>query len=1017
MPDPSFIIVFRASLSTLTCRVKAVLCTLWMFLVASQGSSQITTQYFHTETFSLEQGLNHTVILDFQPDHNGFLWIHTVGSLQLFDGKNFVNMNPVLGEEPLTGNFNNTNSDEIYFLSKNKLYRLNEDQYEGKPAPHTELPQLPDIQSTYTFLYENGQDLFIWDRADSLYQIDKKKLRLISKFLLPIRPNKQIGFAEIMPAASHQDSIEFVATDSVLYYFDLKTGKMIPRVKFERIESMTKLAKDTIIALGVENMYMYSSTGIKKLPLPENGQLFLSDLLLQADQHSLLIVLRNSIYRFDTQLMRFVSKYHTAGGDAVLDFKLRMMKKDSQGNLYISTFNKGLLKLHSRNTGFSYIGTSAAKKTFVKCLNGSDSNNLILMGTIDDGLLLFDTSGTLLKQITEFPGGKKEKYIWAILKISDTQFIIFTDYAYILNTADRTFTLTKIDAFDASWISYYNQTIENPIDQKYYLSVYKGLLRFTKPKELQMEYEPSHVLNGSHAIAAFESGYISSFKDQLVQFDPDFNRITASWKLPSFGFSRCIIQYAENKVLLGTDLGLYLISMAKEELKIDRIYDKMVYAILPGQQAKEFWFSTDYGLYRLNAAMQLSHYSKESGLQENEFNTNSCYKSLSGKLYFGGINGITAFYPSAVNESKDHVLTYISKLTVNNEVVTRYIMQESVSDFTFSHNDNNIGIELLAKGSKSPASYNYQYWMKGLTSGWIDMGKENNLNFHLAPGDYTFYYHIGDGFDPKAATENQLTFTIRPPVYRRWWFLTTSILMLLGIGLYLSYQQRKRKMLQLEYERQLKQQLHGERMRISRELHDNIGAQMATVKRNINFLTSRNHQLPPEAVMDKMKALEHISTQINQELRDTIWAVQNEHISVFDFIARLKNYVFQVLGPESDIRVHYEEQCDKQVILGPFVALNLHRICQETINNVIKHAGASEIKIVLEGDQNMIKVTIIDNGKGYDVDQTHAGNGIHNIRYRARQIGAELYFNRIERSGSSLEVIVTQSQLTNKKQV
>ena len=154
---------------------------------------------------------------------------------------------------------------------------------------------------------------------------------------------------------------------------------------------------------------------------------------------------------------------------------------------------------------------------------------------------------------------------------------------------------------------------------------------------------------------------------------------------------------------------------------------------------------------------------------------------------------------------------------------------------------------------------------------------------------------------------------------------------------------------------QLNEKLQKERMRISRELHDNIGAQMATVKRNINFLVNHLDNLPKEQVQIKMLDLEGISTQINQELRDTIWATQNEHISVSDFITRIKNYVFQTLGQESEYRVIYEERCDTEVILGPFLALNLHRICLEALNNAFKHSGASELVVTFEGNADYFK--------------------------------------------------------------
>ena len=145
-----------------------------------------------------------------------------------------------------------------------------------------------------------------------------------------------------------------------------------------------------------------------------------------------------------------------------------------------------------------------------------------------------------------------------------------------------------------------------------------------------------------------------------------------------------------------------------------------------------------------------------------------------------------------------------------------------------------------------------------------------------------------------------------------------------------------------------------------RDSHDNIGAQMAIVKRSINFMIEQSDRITPEQSRSKMIALESISSQINQELRDTIWAVQNEQIDVAGFFTRLKTYVFQLVGPDSPLRVTYSHSGNLNTLLGPFTALNLHRICQETINNIIKHAEANEIKIVLASSSSTLKITITD---------------------------------------------------------
>ncbi|MBP8086284.1 MAG: sensor histidine kinase, partial [Saprospiraceae bacterium] len=493
---------------------------------------------------------------------------------------------------------------------------------------------------------------------------------------------------------------------------------------------------------------------------------------------------------------------------------------------------------------------------------------------------------------------------------------------------------------------------------------------------------------------------------ELIIYNQALTPHHIKFNVPEFGYSRCLIPYAPNQFMVATDLGLFLLDTLSPTAPARQIYDHLVYSVLPGNKSGEFWFSTDFGLYRLDADFHFKRYAIESGLQESEFNTNSCFKSESGKLYFGGINGITAFYPSQIKKEEDKPLPYISVLSINGKVRERYIAPGTAPTYTLAYDENVIQLRLLGKGQRSPGRYNFQYMVKGLHEDWINLGRNMDIQLQLPPGDYTIYYHIADSFEPHAETLHALQLLIKPPLYKRWWFVAVLSMIPLYFLYYIMDLRRKRLALRLAYAKELEHKLFEDRMRISRDLHDNIGAQMATVKRGINFILDQGDRLTVDQTTNKMRDLEAISTQINQELRDTIWAVQQEQIDVAGFITRLKNYIFQLLGPDSPYRVIYEEQGDKHLILGPFVALNLHRISQEAINNILKHAEATEIRIIVDSRNSSLKIQITDNGKGFDPEKISEGYGLGNIRKRAEQIGAEVYINRLKTEGSSIEISI-----------
>ncbi len=682
------------------------------------------------------------------------------------------------------------------------------------------------------------------------------------------------------------------------------------------------------------------------------------------------------------------------------------MIKDKTGHLYYSTFNTGFIKLYPRNKGFQYIGGSPEDKMFIKCIRVSESKNLILAGTIQNGLFLFDTNGVLLKHILKFPDGQEYRFISCILKITERRFIILASHAFELTIDNHQYHLRKLPGYNSIWTSYYMSPVEDYVHQKFYVFDELGILQIS-PDEPAL-FKHTQVSQDDRCVSAtmIDDQYVESRRNELITYDTLLHASRKSFDFPDFGYSRCIAPYSSGKVLIGTDLGLFMVQLNGHRKDYQRIFEHNVYSILPGNTPGEFWFSTDLGLYRLNAELHITRYSVEAGLQENEFNTNSCYKSASGKLYFGGVNGITSYYPQEVKSTDDNMVPYIRSVSVNEEIIGRYLDPDHIPDYNLSYKDHLIGIEFLGKGSRSPRSYNYQYKINKIHNQWINLGHNLDLQLQLSPGDYSIYYHISHDFDPDALAAHALKIKIRPPVYKRWWFMATLVLIPLFIIYYLLNLRRKRQTLKLEYERDIDHRLHHERMRISRELHDNIGAQMATVKRNINFLINHNDLLSPLQARQKMGDLEIISSQINQELRDTIWAVQNEHIDVAGFITRLKNYVFQLVGPDSPYRIYYEESGDMAVLLGPFVALNLHRICQETLNNILKHADASGIRISIESQKAFLQITISDNGKGFDPDAIIEGYGLGNIRKRAEQIGAEVHFNRRHHDGASVEIII-----------
>lgn len=996
---------------------KWIPCLLLHICIVQLTPAQIKDRFAYSESFSMKEGLNHTVVGDIQTDQNDLLWIAVDGTLQLFDGDQFIDMSHMIHESNSTGAFGFENGKEIFLLKGNILYKFTPGQYTSPVAPSLTFPSYSLRDPSPKIIYEDFDFLYISHPNDSLYQIDKKTLAGKHTYAFPHRPNVSYRWSSIYISPKPVTTVPYFDTNSIRCNFELNTGKTLIDPTGVNVWRGAMASGDTMLVLDDNNLNIYTGEKHLSIALPSLGQHFNGQHFLLSGRDSVYVSLRSGVYLFNLRTMSWVSRVQRTEGLPFSDIGVRSMVLDKSGHLYFTTFNTGLVKMYPSSDGFQYLGIQEKKKYFIKCIRVSEKNNMVLAGTLHDGLLVFDTSGLLKLQILKYTDTNSLKLISAILQISDSRYILFADKVLELNFIGDQYTLRELNDTGRNKKTYYDNAVEDKKHLRYFVFNHRELVEIKPdgPDPVLVIKQPS--VGSCIAAQMIGDTYVVSALDELRFYNQDLTQHSIKFMVPNFGYSRCLVPYADGKFLVGTDLGLFLLDTLNPDEVHTSIYNHIVYSILPGDQEGEFWFSTDYGLYRLDADMTYKRYSIESGLQESEFNTNSCFKSKSGKMYFGGINGITAFYPSQINKEVDLPMPYVSILSVNGKVRERYIAPDAAPSYMLAYDENVIQLRLLGKGLRSPRSYNFQYMVKGLHEEWINLGRNMDIQLQLGSGRYTIYYHIAESFEPHAIPHHALQLRVKPPLYKTWWFLGIISLVPFYLLYFVMNLRRKRLAMKLAYKEDLEKELHEERMRISRELHDNIGAQMAIVKRSINFMIEQSDRISPEQTKNKMIALESISSQINQELRDTIWAVQNEQIDVAGFFTRLKTYVFQLVGPDSLLRVTYAQSGQMNTLLGPFTALNLHRICQETINNIIKHAEAKEIHILLTSSASTLKISITDNGKGYDMNNVNEGYGLGNIRKRAEQIGAIVIFTSTPGSGSSMEIEYTRppSSTENKR--
>lgn len=241
-----------------------------------------------------------------------------------------------------------------------------------------------------------------------------------------------------------------------------------------------------------------------------------------------------------------------------------------------------------------------------------------------------------------------------------------------------------------------------------------------------------------------------------------------------------------------------------------------------------------------------------------------------------------------------------------------------------------------------------------------------------------------------------------------------GLALVLGLLGYLFYNQQKLKNRQLQKEGELKtaltrietqNKLQEQRLRISRDLHDNIGSQLTFI---ISSLDNVKYGFPDlqEKLSEKLSGISNFTTQTIYELRDTIWAMNKNDITFEDLQARITNFINQakIAASTTQFEFHIDHSLDHEQKFTSIQGMNMYRIIQEAVNNAIKYASASKVQVSVEETDEYFQISILDDGKGFDRESVPLGNGLNNMAKRARDIGAELSVASEKGKGTTLNL-------------
>lgn len=223
---------------------------------------------------------------------------------------------------------------------------------------------------------------------------------------------------------------------------------------------------------------------------------------------------------------------------------------------------------------------------------------------------------------------------------------------------------------------------------------------------------------------------------------------------------------------------------------------------------------------------------------------------------------------------------------------------------------------------------------------------------------------------------------------RQNYFLIIISLLALAIGLASWYMLKLNKLKKDRFIKEKELQSKEDKLRISRDLHDHIGAELTLIK-------SRSDQrMYVSDNSDEKRTLTEISDYSKNaidQLRKTIWATQNDEITLIELEEKMDEFIRR-FGIEFKIEMNAKNRK-----MSSLVGLYLLRVAQECVQNTVKHSRATKLLVAFYDQDERLHLEIQDNGSGFDMEKVKMGNGLNTIRERMKEIEGHFKLNTSEK--------------------
>ena len=429
------------------------------------------------------------------------------------------------------------------------------------------------------------------------------------------------------------------------------------------------------------------------------------------------------------------------------------------------------------------------------------------------------------------------------------------------------------------------------------------------------------------------------------------------------------------------------------------------------------WLSTQKGISRFDPRTEsFRNYDVSDGLQSNEF-SDGCYQGPDGEMFFGGSNGLNAFFPDAIKDNPYVPPIVITSFRLFNRPVPigpDSVLKKAIpyaDSLTLPYRDNVFSFGFAALSYENSHENRYRYRLEGFESGWNEVGSKQRLATYtnLDPGKYIFRVQGSNSDGVWNERGVSLSVVITPPWWSTNWFRAVCAA-LFFVLLWGAYQLRVRQ-LQRKFAVTLEARV-GERTRIARELHDTLLQSFHGLLLRFQTVSQLLPERPKVAKERLDNAIDQAADAIT-EGRDAVHGLRASTLQENDLPVAIRTLGEELAIDSSDGRsaefyVTVEGHAQE---LHPIVRDEIYKIAAEGLRNAFRHAHATQIEVEIRYDHEQLRMRVRDDGKGIDPavlsGQGSEGHyGLHGMRERATLIGGNLeVWSEID-AGTEIELLV-----------